>query len=137
MGMIKEFKEFALKGNMVDLAVGIIIGGAFGKIVTSLVSDVLMPPLGYLIGGINFTDIKIQLKAPVLNLAGKMTQEVDINIGNFIQSLVDFTIIAFVVFLIVKVINRMNRKAVDEPAPPAPVTREVELLGEIRDLLKK
>jgi large conductance mechanosensitive channel len=137
MGMMKEFKEFALKGNMVDLAVGIIIGGAFGKVVSSLVSDVLMPPLGYLIGGINFTDIKIQLKAPVLNLAGKMTQEVDINIGNFIQSLVDFTIIAFTVFLMVKVINRMNRKAVDEPAPPAPPTREVELLGEIRDLLKK
>ncbi len=137
MSVWKEFREFALKGNMVDLAVGIIIGGAFGKVVSSLVSDVLMPPLGYLIGGINFTDIKIQLKAPALNLAGKMTQEVTINIGNFIQSLVDFTIIAFTVFLMVKVINRMNRKAAEEPAPPAPATREVELLGEIRDLLKK
>jgi large conductance mechanosensitive channel len=134
MGMIKEFKEFAVKGNMVDLAVGIIIGGAFGKVVSSVVADLLMPPLGYLIGGINFTDIKIQLKAPVLNLAtGRTTQEVTINIGNFIQSLVDFGIIAFVVFLLVKGINRMQRKEAEIPVP----TKDQELLTEIRDLLKK
>jgi large conductance mechanosensitive channel len=134
MGMIKEYKEFAVKGNMVDLAVGIIIGGAFGKVVSSVVADLLMPPLGYLIGGINFTDIKIQLKAPVLNLAtGRTTQEVTINIGNFIQSLVDFGIITFVVFLLVKGINRMQRKEAEVLVP----TKDQELLTEIRDLLKK
>ena len=133
MGILKEFKEFAVKGNMVDLAVGIIIGGAFGKVVSSLVSDILMPPLGYLIGGINFTDIKIHLKAPALALSGKGMDEVTINVGNFIQSLVDFTIIAFAVFLLVKGINHLNRKAAEAPAP----TRQEELLGEIRDLLKK
>jgi large conductance mechanosensitive channel len=137
MSIIKEFKEFAVKGNMVDLAVGIIIGGAFGKVVTSIVSDLVMPPIGYLIGGINFTDIKIQLKAPALNAMGKAAQEVDINIGNFIQSLVDFGIIAFAVFLIVKGINRMNRKAAEATAPPPEPTREELLLTEIRDLLKK
>ena len=137
MGMLKEFKEFAVKGNMVDLAVGIIIGGAFGKVVTSLVSDILMPPLGYLIGGINFTDIKIHLKAPALALMGKDAAEVTINVGNFIQSLVDFTIIAFAVFLMVKAINAMHRKAEAAPAAPAPPTKDQELLGEIRDLLKK
>ncbi|HVZ80120.1 MAG TPA: large-conductance mechanosensitive channel protein MscL [bacterium] len=136
MGMWKEFKEFAVKGNMVDLAVGIIIGGAFGKVVSSIVSDVLMPPLGYLIGGMNFTDIKIHLKAPSLDLAGKV-QEVTINIGNFIQSLVDFTIIAFAVFLMVKAINRLQRKAAEAPAAPPPPTKDQELLTEIRDLLKK
>lgn len=132
MGMLKEFKEFALKGNMVDLAVGIIIGGAFGKVVSSLVSDVLMPPLGYLIGGINFTDIKIHLKAPAL--VGKDALEVTINVGNFIQSLVDFTIIAFAVFLMVKAINSLHRKAAEAPATP---TKQEELLAEIRDLLKR
>ena len=134
MGMLKEFKEFAVKGNMVDLAVGIIIGGAFGKVVSSLVADVLMPPLGYLIGGINFTELKIQLKTPDLL---KPAQEVTINIGNFIQSLVDFTIIAFAVFLMVKAINHLNRKAAEEPPAPAPNTKDQELLTEIRDLLKK
>jgi large conductance mechanosensitive channel len=143
MSILKEFKEFAVKGNMVDLAVGIIIGGAFGKVVSSIVSDLLMPPLGYLIGGINFTDIKIHLKAPAIDLAGKAAQEVTINIGNFIQSLVDLTIIALAVFLIVKAINTLNRKmaaqkdAVDPAAPPPPPTKDQELLMEIRDLLKK
>jgi large conductance mechanosensitive channel len=137
MGMIKEFKEFAVKGNMLDLAVGIIIGGAFGKIVTSLVADVIMPPIGVILGGINFTDIKIKLKDAVVDAAGKTHEAVTLNIGNFIQSLVDFTIIAFVVFLLVKGINRMNRKAAEAPAPPAPPTKQEELLGEIRDLLKK
>ncbi len=138
MGLMKEFKEFALKGNMLDLAVGIIIGGAFGKVVSSLVSDLLMPPLGYLIGGINFTDIKIHLSAPLLDAAGNLTHAaVTINLGNFLQSLVDFTIIAFAVFLMIKGINSLHRKADDAPAAaPAPPKQEV-LLEEIRDLLKK
>jgi large conductance mechanosensitive channel len=137
MSILKEFKEFAVKGNMVDLAVGIIIGGAFGKVVSSIVADVLMPPLGFLIGGINFTDIKIHLKAPAIDLVGKAAQEVTINIGNFIQSLVDFGIIAFAVFLLVKGINHMNRKAAEAPTPPPEPTKEEILLTEIRDLLKK
>ena len=139
MGMMKEFKEFAMKGNMIDLAVGIIIGGAFGKVVSSIVADVLMPPLGFLIGGINFTDIKIHLKAPAFNLAGKELQEVTINVGNFLQSLVDFTIVAFAVFLMIKGINALNRRAAasNEQPPPAPPTKEEILLTEIRDLLKK
>jgi len=136
MSMIKEFKEFAVKGNMVDLAVGIIIGGAFGKVVSSLVADVLMPPLGLLIGGINFTDIKLTLKAAVIDAAGKTHEAVTINIGNFIQSLIDFIIIAFAVFVMVKAINVMNRKAEAAGAAPA-LTKPEELLTEIRDLLKK
>lgn len=137
MSIIKEFKEFAVKGNMVDLAVGIIIGGAFGKVVSSIVADVLMPPLGFLIGGINFTDIKIHLKAPAIDLVGKAAQEVTINIGNFIQSLVDFGIIAFAVFMLVKAINHMKQKAEDAPAAPPEPTKQEILLTEIRDLLKK
>lgn len=137
MGVIKEFKEFAIKGNMVDLAVGIIIGGAFGKVISSIVADVLIPPLGFLIGGINFTDIKIHLKAPAIDLVGKPAQEVTINIGNFIQSLVDFSIIAFAVFMLVKAINHMKQKAGETPAAPPEPTKEEVLLTEIRDLLKK
>jgi len=135
--MIKEFKEFAVKGNVLDLAVGIIIGGGFGKIVASLVADVIMPPIGVILGGLNFTDIKIKLKDAMVDAAGKTHEAVTLNVGNFIQSLVDFTIIAFAVFLLVKGINRMNRKAAETPAPPAPPTKQEELLGEIRDLLKK
>jgi large conductance mechanosensitive channel len=138
MGMVKEFKEFALKGNMLDLAVGIIIGGGFGKVVSSIVADVLMPPLGVLIGGLNFTDIKIKLKDAILDPAGKITQgAVSLNIGNFIQSLVDFTVIAFVVFLLVKAVNSLNRKAAEVPVQPPALSRQEELLMEIRDLLKK
>jgi large conductance mechanosensitive channel len=134
MGMMKEFKEFAVKGNMLDLAVGIIIGASFGKVVSSIVADLLMPPLGLVIGGINFTDIAVTLKAASVDAAGKAHQAVTLNIGNFIQSLIDFTIIAFSVFLIVKLVNVMNRKAAEAPAPP---TKQEELLTEIRDLLKK
>jgi large conductance mechanosensitive channel len=137
MGMLKEFKEFAVKGNMVDLAVGIIIGGAFGKVVSSIVADVLMPPLGLLIGGFNFTDIKIKLKDAVLDATGKNIHDpVTLNVGNFLQSLVDFAIVAFAVFLLVKAINSMHRKAEEAPAVAAP-TKQEELLAEIRDLLKK
>lgn len=142
MKMLKEFKEFAVKGNMIDLAVGIIIGAAFGKIVASLVSDVIMPPIGVLLGGVNFTDIQIILKDAVVDPAtGQVAKAaVALKIGNFIQTLVDFTIIAFSVFMLVKAITRMAKKK-EEATPPPPVeptiTKDQELLTEIRDLLKK
>jgi large conductance mechanosensitive channel len=131
MGIIKEFRQFAMKGNVVDLAIGIIIGAAFGKIVTSLVTDVIMPPLGLLVGGVNFTDIKINLGHNLLNSSLK---PVTLNIGNFIQVIFDFAIVAFSVFLIVKAMNAAKKKDEEAPAPP---TKEEQLLTEIRDLLKK
>ena len=138
MKMFKEFKDFAVKGNMIDLAVGIIIGAAFGKIVASLVSDLIMPPIGLLLGGINFTDIKIIMKDAVMDPAtGKILKEaVTLKLGNFIQTLVDFTIIAFSVFMIVKMVTRVTKKP-EVPTEPPPPTKEQELLTEIRDLLKK
>lgn len=137
MSILKEFKEFALKGNMMDLAVGIIIGGAFGKVVSSIVGDMIMPPIGLVIGGINFTDIKLKLKDAVLDPAtGKTIHDaVTLNLGNFIQSLVDFTIVAFSVFLLVKLLNSLQRKKAEAEAA-APPTKQEELLMEIRDLLK-
>jgi len=137
--MLKEFKEFAMKGNVVDMAVGIIIGAAFGKIIASLVSDVIMPPIGVLIGGLSFTDIKIMMKDAVTDPAtGKVIKEaVAIKIGNFIQTLVDFTIIAFAIFMMVKGMNKISKKKEEAPAPPPVPTKEQELLAEIRDLLKK
>jgi large conductance mechanosensitive channel len=137
MGMLKEFKEFAVKGNMVDLAVGVVIGGAFGKVVSSIVSDLLMPPIGFVIGGINFADIKWTLKAALPDpLTGKvLANSITINIGNFIQSVVDFGIIAFSVFLLMKLLNALQRQA-DAAAPPPEPGDEVKLLTEIRDLLK-
>ena len=138
MSIIKEFKEFATKGNVMDLAVGIIIGSAFGKIVSSLVTDIIMPPIGLIVGGVKFTDIKLWLKDAVVDSSGKVIHEaVTLNIGNFIQSVFDFSIIACAIFLIVKVMNRLNRKKTEElPAPPKP-SAEVQLLSEIRDLIKK
>jgi large conductance mechanosensitive channel len=139
MKMMKDFREFAIKGSMIDLAIGIIIGAAFGKIIASLVSDIIMPPIGLLLGGMNFTDIHITMKDAVTNPAsGKILKEaVNLRIGNFIQVLVDFTIIAFSVFMIVKGVSRMNRKKTVAPvASPIP-TKDQELLTEIRDLLKK
>ena len=137
--MLKEFKEFAMKGNMVDLAVGIIIGAAFGKIVASLVNDLIMPPIGLLLGGMNFTDIHITMKDAVTDpVTGKIIKEaVNLKIGNFVQTLVDFTIIAFSVFLLVKGMMKISKKKETAPAPPPAPTKEQELLGEIRDLLKK
>ncbi|MCX6283943.1 MAG: large-conductance mechanosensitive channel protein MscL [Bacteroidetes bacterium] len=137
--MLKEFKEFAVRGNMIDLAVGIIIGAAFGKIIASLVSDIIMPPIGLLLGGMNFTDIHYTMKEAVTDpVTGKVLKEaVNLKIGNFIQTLVDFTIIAFSIFMIVKMVSKMSKKKGEEPiAPPAP-TKDQELLSEIRDLLKK
>ena len=118
MKLIKEFKDFVMKGNVVDLAVAVIIGGAFGQVISSFVADVLMPPIGVLLGGINFTDIKI-------NLNGAVTM----NIGNFIQSLVDFIIIASVIFILIKVMSRIRHKDIIAPAKPSP---EAELLAEMR-----
>jgi len=137
MGFIKEFKTFAMRGNVIDLAVGVIIGGAFGKIVSSLVSDVIMPPIGVLIGGINFTDIVITLKSAGVDAAGDVIPAVAINIGNFIQTVFDFTIVAFVIFLMIRTINRVSHKKTEEPAAPPALTKDQELLAEIRDLLKE
>lgn len=133
MKFFKEFKEFAMRGNVVDMAVGIIIGAAFGKIVTSLVNDVIMPPLGILVGGVDFKDIVITLKSATEGVAA-----VTLNIGNFIQVIFDFLIVAFAVFMMIKAINMAKRKKdeVEAPAPaPEPKAEEV-LLTEIRDLLK-
>ena len=135
---ISEFKEFAVKGNAVDMAVGVIIGGAFGKIVTSIVNDIIMPPIGWLIGGVKFTDLKCTL--PRLELGVEKLEPVTINYGNFIQTAFDFIIIAFCVFLLVKGINKLAKKKkaeeVKPAAPPAPSKEEL-LLTEIRDLLKQ
>lgn len=134
---LTEFKEFAVKGNAVDMAVGVIIGGAFGKIVSSLVDDVIMPPIGWLIGGVNFSDLKVTL--PAEKIAGGIEmQAATINYGNFIQTLIDFIIIAFCIFLMIKGLNALMRKKKDEaPAKPAEPSDEVKLLTEIRDELKK
>ena len=139
MSMLKEFKEFAMRGNVVDMAVGIVIGGAFGKIVSSFVADVIMPPLGLLIGGVDFTALKITIKDAVVDAAGAVTTEaVSINYGTFIQTAVDFIIIAFAIFMVIKGMNSMKKKEEAAPPPPPPgPTKEETLLTEIRDLLKK
>ncbi|MCL2649713.1 MAG: large-conductance mechanosensitive channel protein MscL [Candidatus Azobacteroides sp.] len=138
MSFLKEFRTFAMRGNVMDMAVGVIIGGAFGKIVSSLVSDIIMPPIGVLIGGINFTDLAITVKRASINAAGQAVPAVTINYGNFIQTIFDFTIIAFAIFLMIKGINSIYQKKTEKATttPPAP-TKEEELLTEIRDLLKE
>jgi large conductance mechanosensitive channel len=128
MGMLQEFKTFAVKGNAVDMAVGIIIGAAFGKIVSSLVGDVIMPPIGIILGGVDFSNLSIVLKA-----AMDQTPSVTLNYGKFIQTVIDFIIIAFSIFLLVKGINMLKRK---EEEKPAEIPKQEVLLGEIRDLLK-
>ncbi|HJV78557.1 MAG TPA: large-conductance mechanosensitive channel protein MscL [Paludibacter sp.] len=136
MGLLKEFKEFAMRGNVIDLAVGVIIGSAFGKIIASFVADVIMPPIGLLVGGVNFTDLKWQMK-PAEVVDGVKKAAVTMNYGNFLQVTFDFLIVAFVIFLFVKGINRMNKKKEEAPVTPAVPTKEAQLLTEIRDLLKK
>lgn len=133
MSFIKEFKEFAMRGNVIDMAVGVVIGGAFGKIVSSLVGDVIMPIVGVLTGGVNFTDLKFTLKDAVGDTAA-----VTVNYGSFIQTMVDFTIIAFCIFCVVKAINSLKKPKAEEPKAqePAPVSEDIALLTEIRDLLK-
>ena len=132
MSLFKEFKDFAMRGNVVDMAVGIIIGSAFGKIVTSLVNDVIMPPIGLLLGGIDFNSFAVTIKA-----ASGDTPAVAIRYGTFINILLDFVIVAFVLFALIRVMNSLSKKKAEAPAaPPAPPAQEV-LLAEIRDLLKK
>jgi len=143
MKIIKEFKTFAMRGNVIDMAVGVIIGGAFGKIVSSLVNDIIMPPIGVLIGGVKFTDLSIVIKEAVpasVNNLGQTIPEVSavtINYGNFLQVVFDFLIIVFVIFMMIKMMNRLKKKEEETPAPPAQPTKQELLLTEIRDLLKK
>jgi large conductance mechanosensitive channel len=133
MGMLKEFKDFAMRGNVVDLAVAVVIGGAFGKIVTSVVSDIIMPPIGMLLGGVDFSDLKVVLKA-----ATEEVEAVSINYGAFINTLIDFIIIAFAIFMVIKGINATKKKQTAPPPPPPPApSKEEVLLTEIRDLLAK
>ncbi len=135
MGMVQEFKDFAVKGNVIDLAVGVIIGGAFGKIVSSLVDDVIMPPIGLALGGVNFKTLAITLKEASAD--GK-TAAVLLKYGNFLQVTFDFVILALVIFMMVKAINNMKKaEAAAPPPPPAGPTNEEKLLMEIRDALKK
>lgn len=133
---LDEFKAFAMRGNVVDMAVGIIIGGAFGKIVSSVVSDIIMPPIGLLIGGVNFTDLKITLKHAVIEAGQEIAPAVTVNYGNFIQVTFDFIIVAFAIFLMIKALNSLRKKEEEAPAAPATPPEDVKLLGEIRDLLK-
>jgi large conductance mechanosensitive channel len=137
--MLKEFKEFAMKGNVIDLAIGVVIGAAFGKIVDSLVSDIIMPIIGAILGGLDFSNYFVGLSgavnAPVLVEAKK--QGAVLAYGSFLTVAVNFLIIAFVLFLVVKAINQLKRTKEAEPAPPPPPPEDVVLLGEIRDLLKR
>ena len=139
MGFISEFKEFAMRGNVVDMAVGIVIGGAFGNIVSSFVSDVIMPPIGMLLGGVDFNDLKVVMKQAVIEGGEVVAPAVSINYGSFINTIIDFLLIALAIFSVIKFMNKMKKQ--EEPAPepeaaPEPTTEE-KLLAEIRDLLKK
>ena len=133
MGFIKEFKEFAMRGSVVDLAVGVVIGGAFGKIVTSLVDDVIMPGVGYITGGVDFSEMKYVIKPEdtVNEIA-----EVSINYGNFINTIIQFIIVAFVIFSVIKAVNSLKRKEEEAPAAPPEPSKEEVLLTEIRDALR-
>ena len=131
MSMMSEFKTFAMRGNVIDMAVGIVIGGAFGKIVTSFVNDVLMPPIGMAMGGVDFKDLAITLKE-----GGEEVAAVTLNYGAFIQTVVDFLIIAFAIFMVVKAMNNLKKKEEEKPAAPPKPSAEESLLTEIRDLLK-
>lgn len=132
MKMLQEFKAFAMRGNVVDMAVGIIIGGAFGKIVSSFVADVIMPPIGLLLGGVDFSDLAITLKA-----AGEGQPAVMLKYGMFINTVIDFLIIAFAIFVVIKGMNSLKKKEEEKPAAPPEPPADVKLLTEIRDLLKK
>jgi large conductance mechanosensitive channel len=140
MGMMKEFKEFAMRGNVVDMAVGIVIGGAFGKIVSSLVKDVIMPPIGKLMGGVDFAQLKYIIQEAVMEGETVKVEEVAVRYGSFIQTILDFIIIAFAIFMVIRGMNKMKRKEEEAPAaPPAPPepSKEELLLAEIRDELRK
>ena len=137
MGMMTEFREFAMRGNVIDLAVGVVIGGAFGKIVSALVDKVIMPPIGLLIGGVDFSKLAITLKAATVDAAGKEVPAVVLAYGEFINAVIQFVIVAFAIFMVVKAINRLHRKPADAPAAPPEPSEEVLLLREIRDSLRK
>jgi large conductance mechanosensitive channel len=132
MSMLKEFREFAVKGNVIDMAVGIIIGAAFSKIVSSLVGDVIMPPIGVILGGVDFSNLAI-----VVREAANSQPAVLISYGKFVQTLIDFTIIAFAIFMMVKTVNSLKKKEAAAPEAPHEPTKQEILLAEIRDLLKK
>ncbi len=134
MGMMTEFKEFAMRGNVIDLAVGVVIGAAFGKIVTALVDKVIMPPLGLLIGGVDFAKLGIVLKEATVDAAGKEVPAVVLAYGEFINAVVQFVIVAFAIFLVVKAINRLHKKPAEAPAA---TPEDILLLREIRDALRK
>lgn len=135
---LQDFKAFAMKGNVVDMAVGVIIGGAFGKIVSSVVADIIMPPIGLLVGGVNFKDLKWVMKPAQYGVDGKeIAAAVTMNYGNFLQTAFDFLIIVFSIFLFVKLISKLTRKKPAAPAAPPAPTKEEILLTEIRDLLKE
>ena len=135
---LNEFKEFAMRGNVLDMAVGVIIGGAFGKIVSSVVDDVIMPPIGWLIGGVNFADLKLTL--PTVQVAGEEFETATINYGSFLQTCFDFLIVAFCIFMLIKAVNKLAKKKEEPKEPEAPKapepSAEEKLLMEIRDLLK-
>ena len=132
MSMMSEFRDFAMRGNVVDMAVGIVIGGAFGKIVSSFVNDVLMPPIGLALGGVDFSSLAVTLQEASGDVAA-----VTLNYGAFIQTVVDFIIIAFAIFMVIKAMNNLKKKEEAAPAPPPKPSEEVTLLTEIRDLMKK
>ena len=137
MSLLKEFKAFAMRGNVVDMAVGIIIGGAFGKIVTSLVNDIIMPPIGVLIGGVDFAELKLVLKAASVDAAGKAIPAVAINYGLLVNTVINFLIVAAAIFMVIKLMTLAKKKEQAAPsAPPAPPAQEI-LLTEIRDILSR
>lgn len=144
MGFIKEFKDFAMRGNLIDFAVGVVVGGAFGKVTSSFVDGMIMPIVGKLIGGQDFSDLKYKIQEGTKavmdasgNIVNKEVPEVYIKYGEFITTLIDFTAVAFAMFLVVKAMNRIKQKEAEAPAAPPAPTKEQELLSEIRDLLKK
>ena len=137
MGFVKEFKEFAMRGNVLDMAVGIVIGGAFGKIVSSFVADLMTPLLGLLVGGVNFSDLKIVLKQAVMQGEEVISPEVAFSYGIFIQVIFDFLIIALAIFILLKAVNKFKKKKEEASEVPAAPPADVQLLTEIRDLLKK
>lgn len=136
MSFAKEFKEFALRGNVVDLAIAVIIGAAFGRIVTSLVNDIIMPPIGLALGGVDFKDLMVVLREAYLDPAGVEINAVTINYGNFIQVVIDFLIIAFIIFMAIRAMSRLQKKEEATPDIPPAISREEKLLEEIRDVLK-
>lgn len=136
MGMMSEFREFAMRGNVIDLAVGVVIGGAFGKIVGALVDKVIMPPVGLLIGGVDFAHWAIPLKAASVDAAGNAVPAVAIGVGEFLNAIIQFVIVAFAIFMVIKAINAAQRRKEEAPAAPPPPSDEVKLLTEIRDALK-